>query len=113
MRHDVAAVRARLSPGTGYIAVVKADGYGHGATQVARAALEAGAAGLAVTTTEEAWALNDAGLGVDVLIMGPVLTTSRRGRGRRRGVRRMVAAIRQVGGQGGRRARRRVRLHLK
>jgi len=53
--------------------VVKADGYGHGAIQVARAALEAGATGLAVTTTEEAWSLNDAGLGEDVLIMGPIL----------------------------------------
>ncbi|MHB9150822.1 MAG: alanine racemase [Thermoleophilia bacterium] len=73
VRHNVAAVRGRLRPGTGYIAVVKADGYGHGAVQVARAALEAGATGLAVTTTEEAWTLNDAGLGVDVLIMGPVL----------------------------------------
>lgn len=40
---------------------------------MARAALEAGATGLAVTTTEEAWALSDAGLGVGVLIMGPVL----------------------------------------
>lgn len=73
VRRNVAAVRGRLRSGTGYIAVVKADGYGHGAVQVARAALEAGATGLAVTTTEEAWTLNDAGLGEDVLIMGPVL----------------------------------------
>lgn len=114
VRHNVAAVRARLSPGTGYIAVVKADGYGHGAIQVARAALEAGATGLAVTTTEEAWALNDAGLGVDVLIMGPVLDDQ---------LDEAVAAgaefvawspqfIRTVG-RAAERARRRVRLHLK
>jgi alanine racemase len=73
VRHNVASVRSRLRAGTEYMAVVKADGYGHGAVQVARAALEAGASGLAVTTTEEAWALSDAGLGADVLIMGPVL----------------------------------------
>jgi len=40
---------------------------------VARAALEAGVGGLAVATTEEACALSDAGLGVGVMIMGPVL----------------------------------------
>ncbi|MHB1343261.1 MAG: alanine racemase [Thermoleophilia bacterium] len=73
IRHNVATLRRRLGGGADCVAVVKADGYGHGAVQVARAALEAGARGLAVTTTEEAWALNDAGLGVDVLIMGPVL----------------------------------------
>ncbi|MHB0979575.1 MAG: alanine racemase [Thermoleophilia bacterium] len=73
IRHNVATLRRRLGSGVGCVAVVKADGYGHGAVQVARAALEAGARGLAVTTTEEAWALNDAGLGADTLIMGPVL----------------------------------------
>lgn len=73
IRHNVATLRRRLGSGVACAAVVKADGYGHGAVQVARAALEAGARGLAVTTTEETLALNDAGLGVDVLIMGPVL----------------------------------------
>jgi len=69
----VALLCSRLADPARLIAVVKADGYGHGAVQVARAALEAGARGLAVTTTEEAWELRDAGLGRGVLIMGPVL----------------------------------------
>lgn len=73
IRHNVATLRRRVGSDVACVAVVKADGYGHGAVQVARAALEAGARGLAVTTTEEAWALNDAGLGADTLIMGPVL----------------------------------------
>ena len=73
VRHNVALLCSRLAGATRLIAVVKADGYGHGAVQVARAALEAGAGGLAVTTTEEAWELRDAGLGGGVLIMGPVL----------------------------------------
>lgn len=73
VRHNVALLCSRLASPTKLIAVVKADGYGHGAVQVARAALEAGARGLAVTTTEEAWELRDAGLGRGVLIMGPVL----------------------------------------
>jgi alanine racemase len=46
------AVRARA--GVDVIAVLKADAYGHGAEAVAEAALEAGAAALAVATVEEA-----------------------------------------------------------
>jgi len=46
------AVRDRA--GVDVIAVVKADGYGHGAEAVAEAAMDAGAAGLAVATVEEA-----------------------------------------------------------
>src|SRR5437764_954082 len=44
-------------------AVVKADGYGHGAAAAARAAHAGGAAWLAVATAQEARALRDAGLG--------------------------------------------------
>jgi alanine racemase len=47
-------IGSRLAPGVRLIAVVKADGYGHGAQAVARAALSAGAWGLAVSTLEEA-----------------------------------------------------------
>ena len=47
--------------GTGLMAVVKADGFGHGAVQVARAALRAGATWLGVTSTAEALTLRDAG----------------------------------------------------
>ena len=49
---NVQAVRARS--GVEVIAVVKADGYGHGAEAVAEAAIDAGAAALAVATVEEA-----------------------------------------------------------
>jgi alanine racemase len=42
--------------------VLKADGYGHGATQVARAALAAGAAELGVATLDEALALRRDGV---------------------------------------------------
>ncbi|MDT5016525.1 MAG: alanine racemase [Mycobacterium sp.] len=49
------------------MAVVKADGYGHGATQVARAALAAGAAELGVATLDEALALRRDGITAPVL----------------------------------------------
>ncbi len=49
------------------MAVVKADGYGHGATRVARAALAAGAAELGVATVDEALALRADGITAPVL----------------------------------------------
>jgi alanine racemase len=49
------------------MAVVKADGYGHGATRVARAALAAGAAELGVATVDEALALRVDGITAPVL----------------------------------------------
>ena len=49
------------------MAVVKADGYGHGAVPVARAALDAGATWLGVCTLEEALELRGAGIDAPVL----------------------------------------------
>ncbi|HME49756.1 alanine racemase [Mycobacterium sp.] len=49
------------------MAVVKADGYGHGASRVARAALAAGAAELGVATTDEALALRRDGINAPLL----------------------------------------------
>lgn len=70
---DVAAIRANArllaaTAGVPLIAVVKADGYGHGMVESARAALEGGAAWLATATVEEAIALREAGV-VDVPLL--------------------------------------------
>jgi alanine racemase len=55
-------------------AVVKADGYGHGAAAVGRAALAAGAERLCVATWDEARGLRDElGDDVPVLVMGPLV----------------------------------------
>lgn len=56
--------------GSELCAVVKADGYGHGAVLSARAALGAGASWLAVATLEEAAQLREAGLQAPLLVMG-------------------------------------------
>ncbi|CAN5667342.1 alanine racemase [soil metagenome] len=61
-----------LSNGTQLMAVVKADGYGHGGSQVARAAVLGGASWLGVATVEEGIELRTSGLDVPVLILGPV-----------------------------------------
>lgn len=54
----------------GVIAVVKANAYGHGATQVARALEHAGASLLACADIEEATALRAAGVRADILVFG-------------------------------------------
>jgi alanine racemase len=65
-RHNVAVLVA-AAPGAAGMAVVKADGYGHGAVPVARAALEAGAGWLGVCTLDEALDLRAAGIEAPVL----------------------------------------------
>ncbi len=59
---NVSALKALLQPGTMLMAVVKADGYGHGAEEVGRAALSSGADRLGVATVEEATRLRAAGI---------------------------------------------------
>jgi alanine racemase len=64
-------LRAELRGGAELCAVVKADGYGHGAVPCARAALAGGASWLAVVTGEEALELRAAGVdGARLLVMG-------------------------------------------
>jgi alanine racemase len=66
--HNVSRLRERASA-VEVCAVVKADGYGHGAVPVARAALAGGATWLAVALVEEGLQLREAGLEVPVLLL--------------------------------------------
>jgi alanine racemase len=66
IEHNVRVLREHSGPAQ-LMAVVKADGYGHGATRVARAALAAGAAELGVATVDEALALRADGITAPVL----------------------------------------------
>jgi alanine racemase len=76
---DLAAVSANVGRLHGAAApaevwaVVKADGYGHGAAAVGRTALAAGAARLCVATWDEARDLRDELGDVPVLVMGPLV----------------------------------------
>jgi alanine racemase len=67
--HNVRTLKARTRPGTLFMAVVKADGYGHGAVEVARASLKAGADRLGVATVEEAVQLREAGIAVPIQLL--------------------------------------------
>jgi alanine racemase len=75
-RVDPAAIAANCErllgelSGAQLCAVVKADGYGHGALQAAKAAVAAGARWLAVVTVQEATELREALPDTPILIMG-------------------------------------------
>jgi len=62
-------VRTLTFPGTEVMAVVKADGYGHGAVRIARAALDAGATWLGVALVEEGLGLRAAGIEAPILVL--------------------------------------------
>lgn len=89
VRTNLARLRARLAPGCRVVAVVKADGYGHGAIAVAQAALTAGADELAVADAREGAVLRAAGIAAPILIVGP----SRPGDAARIVAHRLVPAI--------------------
>ncbi len=66
IRHNVRLLKPRRSE---LMAVLKADGYGHGDVAVALAALEAGATWLGVALVEEGVALRDAGIDARILVL--------------------------------------------
>lgn len=66
-------VASGLQKGQSFCAVVKANGYGHGAVEVARVALDAGASCLGVRDLAEAADLRAAGLTAPVLLLAPIL----------------------------------------
>jgi alanine racemase len=67
VRHNVGVLAERAAAGAGVMAVVKADGYGHGLVPTARAAVEGGAAWLGVAFLEEALAVRSAQIDAPVL----------------------------------------------
>ena len=72
IERNVARLRRELAPATALCAVVKADGYGHGAAPAARAALAGGARSLAVASAEEAARLRSTAIDAPVLVMGAI-----------------------------------------
>jgi alanine racemase len=69
---NVRLLRAALPDLTRLMAVVKADGYGHGAPWVARAALNAGAALLGVATVSEGHVLRAHGIEAPIVLLGSI-----------------------------------------
>lgn len=74
IERNCARLRSELRDGALLCAVVKADGYGHGAVPSARAARAGGASWLAVVTSEEALELREAGIAEPPLLVMGALT---------------------------------------
>jgi alanine racemase len=68
VRRNAATMRELVAPAA-LCAVVKANGYGHGAVEVARAALEGGATWLAVALVTEGVQLREAGIDAPILVL--------------------------------------------
>lgn len=70
IRANVVALRKTLRRSVDFIAMVKGNAYGHGALEVARAALEAGATHLGVAFPAEGIELRRAGIVAPILVLG-------------------------------------------
>lgn len=70
LRANVRAIKEFVGPRVEMFAVVKANAYGHGAVEVAKAALAAGVTRLAVHRVGEGIELREAGIDVPILLLG-------------------------------------------
>jgi len=69
LQDNFRAIRDYVGPNISLCSVVKADAYGHGGVECARALQEAGASWFGVTSTEEGMQLRDAGITARILLM--------------------------------------------
>lgn len=67
---SIRGIRGLVGPRVRIMAVVKADGYGHGAVRVAQTALGSGAEHLGVAYAQEAVEIRRAGLTAPILVLG-------------------------------------------
>lgn len=72
LRDNMRKIRQTVAPGVKIMAVVKADGYGHGALQTAKAVIEGGAEMLAVASVAEGTVLRECGIDVPILVLGAI-----------------------------------------
>ncbi|WP_377891895.1 alanine racemase [Alkalihalobacillus sp. R86527] len=72
IKQNIFSFKQHLPESVSIMAVVKADGYGHGAEASARTALGAGAKYLAVAILDEALSLRESGIDAPILVLGYV-----------------------------------------
>ena len=73
IEQNMRAICSALPENVRALAVVKADGYGHGAPQTATAAIKGGASMLAVASVEEGVLLRNDGIVVPILVLGAII----------------------------------------
>ena len=70
IRHNLRALRGVIGPRIKIMAVIKANGYGHGIIQVAKTEMEGGAQKLGVAMLQEALQLRKANIACPILVLG-------------------------------------------
>ncbi len=70
IEHNLKALKSITNPDSKFMAVVKADGYGHGAYEIAKKSIESGADYLSVARIDEAVYLRNKGIVSPLLILG-------------------------------------------
>jgi len=70
LKHNMKVLKEYVGDKTEICAVVKADAYGHGSTDIAKVFVESGAKFLAVATLSEAIELRNSGCNVSIIILG-------------------------------------------
>ncbi len=70
--HNIKEIKSKLSSGIQLLAIVKANGYGHGAVEVANVCVDEGVSILGIALIEEAIELREAGIKVPILVMGSI-----------------------------------------
>ncbi len=73
LRHNIKVLREHVGKDTKFMAVVKANAYGHGIVETSLAAQHAGVEYLGVSIPEEGMRLRDAGVTANILILGGML----------------------------------------
>jgi alanine racemase len=72
-QRNLEAIRAAAAGGCRVLLVVKADAYGHGATEIARHAVANGVSMLGVATLHEGIELRGAGITAPIVVLSPAL----------------------------------------
>lgn len=73
LEHNLVSIKSSLPSHIKYVAVVKADAYGHGMTQTVSRLMQSGVDYFAVANVQEALQIQEIGSGWDILLLGPVL----------------------------------------
>ncbi|MCI4139559.1 alanine racemase, partial [Bacillus vallismortis] len=72
IQDNVSNMKKQIGEHVHLMAVVKANAYGHGDAEIAKAALDAGASCLAVAILDEEISLRNKGLKAPILVLGAV-----------------------------------------
>jgi alanine racemase len=72
LKHNIQGLRSLILPETEFMAIVKANAYGHGAKEIAAGAIAAGASQLGVALPEEGAELREAGIAAPILVLGEI-----------------------------------------